>query len=82
MLTRLRELCGLDEARYYINMKTRGNTVSSSIPIAIMDAVAEGFLQKGESSLLVGFGVGLSWAGCRIVLPSDVVFFDDTPQTN
>lgn len=80
MLTRLQELCGLEKARYYINMKERGNTVSSSIPIAMMDAVTDGFLKKGESSLLIGFGVGLSWAGCRIVLPPDVVFYDDTPR--
>ena len=73
MLDRLQELCGLENARYYNNMRTRGNTVSSSIPIAILDALAEGFLTPGESALLVGFGVGLSWGACRVELPKNFV---------
>lgn len=73
MLDRLQELCDLGSARYYNNMRTRGNTVSSSIPIAILDALSERFFRPGESSLLVGFGVGLSWGACRVVLPDDFV---------
>ena len=71
MLSRLQDLCHLEGARYFSNMLTRGNSVSSSIPLAIHDAVTEGFIHQGESALLVGFGVGLSWAGCRIRLPED-----------
>ncbi|MBR2586523.1 MAG: ketoacyl-ACP synthase III, partial [Thermoguttaceae bacterium] len=71
MLSRLQDLCHLEGARYFSNMLTRGNSVSSSIPLAIHDAVTEGFIHPGESALLVGFGVGLSWAGCRVRLPED-----------
>lgn len=73
MLDRLRELCGLENARYYNNMLHRGNTVSSSVPIAILDAMAEDFIHRGDGLLLVGFGVGLSWGACRVVLPDDFI---------
>ncbi|MBR6481240.1 MAG: hypothetical protein IKT12_06005, partial [Thermoguttaceae bacterium] len=85
MLARLRELCGLENDRYYVNMRERGNTVSSSIPIALIDAVNEGFIRRGESAVLVGFGVGLSWGACRIELDDDLILTvsahpPDTPQ--
>lgn len=71
MLDRLRELCGLENERYYSDMLYRGNTVSSSVPLAILDAIEDGFLLPGESALLVGFGVGLSWGACRVRVPDD-----------
>lgn len=40
-----------------------GNTVSSTIPIALYHAMKEGKVRKGDLVLLAGFGVGLSWAG-------------------
>lgn len=73
MLSRLRELCELDESRFFSDMQTRGNTVSSSIPIAMADAFEQGMLRPNESVMLVGFGVGLSWAGCIISLPENFV---------
>jgi 3-oxoacyl-[acyl-carrier-protein] synthase-3 len=41
-----------------------GNTVSSTIPILIRDLRQAGRLCQGMKTLLVGFGVGLSWGGC------------------
>jgi 3-oxoacyl-[acyl-carrier-protein] synthase-3 len=41
-----------------------GNTVSSTIPILIRDLRESGRLKPGTQTMLVGFGVGLSWAGC------------------
>ncbi|MDR2643181.1 MAG: ketoacyl-ACP synthase III [Planctomycetaceae bacterium] len=73
MLQRLRELCGIDESKYFNNMLNRGNTVSSSIPIAIVDAWNEGMLRPNEFVMLVGFGVGLSWSGAIIKLPENFV---------
>lgn len=43
-----------------------GNTVSSTIPIALAEARNNGRLRPGMRILLVGFGVGLSWAGCLL----------------
>ncbi len=74
MLDRLRDLCCIDKNKYFNNMLDRGNTVSSSIPIAIIDAMASGFLRKEQLALLIGFGVGLSWGGCLIRLPEHFRF--------
>jgi 3-oxoacyl-[acyl-carrier-protein] synthase-3 len=41
-----------------------GNTVSSTIPIAMCEALKSGKLKKSMTTLLAGFGVGLSWGGC------------------
>ena len=71
MLDRLRDLCELDEARFFNDMTERGNTVSSSIPIAMIDATAAGLLKPGSVALLVGFGVGLSWGACFVRLPEN-----------
>jgi 3-oxoacyl-[acyl-carrier-protein] synthase-3 len=48
------------------NIASVGNTVSASIPIALRDAELAGRLAKGMRVLLVGFGVGLSWAACLV----------------
>ena len=69
MLERLQELCNLDPTRYYNNVLTRGNTVSSSVPIAMMDALDEGILRPGHTAMLVGFGVGLSWGATLVRIP-------------
>ena len=61
MLDRLRDLCEIDPAKYFNDVSTRGNTVSSTIPIATIDAVKTGLVTPGSCALLVGFGVGLSW---------------------
>ncbi|MDR1486350.1 MAG: ketoacyl-ACP synthase III [Planctomycetaceae bacterium] len=73
MLQRLRELCGIDESKYFNNMLNRGNTVSSSIPIAIVDAWNAGMLRPNEFVMLVGFGVGLSWGGAIIKLTENFI---------
>jgi 3-oxoacyl-[acyl-carrier-protein] synthase-3 len=49
-------------------MKNTGNTVSSSIPIALSEAIKSGNAKKGDTILLAGFGVGLSWAATIIKL--------------
>lgn len=51
-----------------IHLDKCGNTVSSTIPIAIYHALKEGKVKKGDRILLAGFGVGLSWAGTVIEL--------------
>ncbi|HKC67123.1 MAG TPA: ketoacyl-ACP synthase III [Bacteroidia bacterium] len=49
-------------------MENVGNTVSSTIPIALYEAMQCGKAKKGDTILLVGFGVGLSWAATTITL--------------
>lgn len=62
MLNFIRKKLKIDEDRFYLFMKTVGNTVSSTIPIALFEAKNENKL-KGNI-LLAGFGVGYSWGGC------------------
>lgn len=54
----------LTEARMPILLEDYGNTVSSTIPILIDHLRRKGQLVPGMRNMLVGFGVGWSWAGC------------------
>ena len=64
MLESLRRKLRIPEERFEINMADYGNTVSSTIPIALRGAIAAGRIRAGMRVMLVGFGVGLSWGGC------------------
>jgi 3-oxoacyl-[acyl-carrier-protein] synthase-3 len=50
----------LEKSKVYFNIEKIGNTVSSSIPIAIYKLIKKKRLKKNSKILLVGFGVGLS----------------------
>jgi 3-oxoacyl-[acyl-carrier-protein] synthase-3 len=43
-----------------------GNTSSSTIPIALVDAIREKKIKKGDLLLLVAFGGGFTWGGLVI----------------
>src|SRR5262245_21643371 len=64
MLDQLRERMGISPERFPIALQDVGNTVSSTIPILIDTLRRDGRLKRGIRSMLVGFGVGWSWAGC------------------
>jgi 3-oxoacyl-[acyl-carrier-protein] synthase III len=64
MLDHLRERLSLDREHTPEALEDYGNTVSSTIPILIHDLRQSGRLRPGKQTLLIGFGVGLSWAGC------------------
>jgi 3-oxoacyl-[acyl-carrier-protein] synthase III len=64
MLSRLRERLDVDEQRLPLMLENCGNTVSSTLPILLHELRSSGRLRPGTRSMLVGFGVGLSWAGC------------------
>lgn len=63
MLDALRRKCKIPEEKFVIEIDTVGNTVSSTIPIAIARARQSGRIKAGDLALLLGFGVGYSWAG-------------------
>jgi 3-oxoacyl-[acyl-carrier-protein] synthase III len=62
MLEALRRKLEIPPERFYVNMAD-ANTVSSTIPIALRRAADKGILRPGMRVLLLGFGVGYSWAG-------------------
>ena len=64
MINYLRKLMCIDKDKFYVFMDKVGNTVSSTIPIALVEAKKEGRLHG--KVLLAGFGVGLSWGGTII----------------
>ena len=64
MINYLRKLLDIDKDKFYIFMEKVGNTVSSTIPIALCEARKEDRLHGHV--LLAGFGVGLSWGGVML----------------
>ena len=64
MINYLRKLLDIDKDKFYIFMEKVGNTVSSTIPIALCEARKEDKLHG--NILLAGFGVGLSWGGVML----------------
>ena len=59
MMNYLRKLIDIEQDKFYYCIEKVGNTVSSTIPIALYEASKEGKLSGNV--LLAGFGVGYSW---------------------
>jgi len=72
MLDALRKQCKIPPERFVIDLEDKGNTVGSTIPIALVEASRKGFIKPNARVMLVGFGVGLSWAGALSVLPESL----------
>lgn len=60
MLDYIRKRCKINEDKFFISITDIGNTVSSTIPIALQRAFNDGKIKKGDKVILAGFGVGLS----------------------
>ena len=63
LLNFLRKKIRIPEEKFYYYIENVGNTVSSTIPIALYEAIKEKKVAKGSKVLIAGFGVGYSWAG-------------------
>jgi 3-oxoacyl-[acyl-carrier-protein] synthase-3 len=66
MLDHLRRKMRIAPERFVIAMEEVGNTVSSSIPLALLEAQKRGQLPPGALVMLVGFGVGYSWGATLV----------------
>ena len=66
MLDFLRKKIKIEEKKFYYCMADYGNTVSSSIPIALKEAITDKTISNGNKILIAGFGVGYSWGGTVI----------------
>jgi 3-oxoacyl-[acyl-carrier-protein] synthase-3 len=53
---------GIPEEKAVVVIDRYGNTSSASIPLALVDALDAGRLNKGDNVLLTGFGGGMTWA--------------------
>jgi 3-oxoacyl-[acyl-carrier-protein] synthase-3 len=69
MLEHLRKKMKIPQEKFCLSMAESGNTVSSTIPIALRHALTEGRLHRGDRVMLVGFGVGYSWGACLLEWP-------------
>lgn len=63
MLNFVRKKIKIPEEKFYYYMEKVGNTVSSTIPIALCEAIRDKTIQPGQKVLIAGFGVGYSWGG-------------------
>lgn len=63
MLNTIRKVCVLPKDKFYVNLEVTGNTVSSTVMIALKQCLDAGIIHKGMSVMVAGFGVGLSWGG-------------------
>jgi 3-oxoacyl-[acyl-carrier-protein] synthase-3 len=71
MLDHLRQKLGVPPEKMVWFLENTGNTVSSSIPLALEHAAAAGRFAPGQRVLLAGFGVGYSWGGALLEWPGD-----------
>jgi 3-oxoacyl-[acyl-carrier-protein] synthase-3 len=66
MLEHLRKKLRIPKSKFFLHLSDCGNTVSSTIPIALKSALDEGVLRSGQRVMVVGFGVGYSWAAALL----------------
>ena len=64
----LRKKINIPKNIFCENLLLKGNTVSTTIPIAIKDSLEGKFIKRNNKVLLVGFGVGYSWSGTIITI--------------
>lgn len=66
MLEALRKKLKVSEAQFPIHVEDCGNTVSSTIPLTLAAMRESGCFETEKKLMLIGFGVGYSWAGCML----------------
>ncbi|PPR15816.1 MAG: 3-oxoacyl-[acyl-carrier-protein] synthase 3 [Alphaproteobacteria bacterium MarineAlpha9_Bin3] len=66
ILRQLKFKLEIPDDKWFQNIKNIGNTVSATIPIAIKQSIDRGLYKPNMKIMLIGFGVGLSIAGCII----------------
>lgn len=68
MLDFLQQKCELQGLPFWNHSESCGNTVSCSIPLALGQLLSSEEARNLKNTMLVGFGVGLSWGGCLVNL--------------
>ncbi|HEX6974811.1 MAG TPA: beta-ketoacyl-ACP synthase III [Vicinamibacterales bacterium] len=60
IITAAAERLGLPDSKVIINLEMYGNTTAATIPLALVDAVRQGRLKKGDLVLLASVGAGFT----------------------
>jgi 3-oxoacyl-[acyl-carrier-protein] synthase-3 len=68
MVDALQKKLGLPDEKVPRRYEEIGNTVSSTIPFVLAGLQEQGQLSEGARIMLIGFGVGLSWAAATITI--------------
>lgn len=63
VLNTLRQKLEIPKNKFYYNFQNLGNTVSNTIPIALIDSYKKKLIPKKKPVLIIGFGVGYSVCG-------------------
>jgi 3-oxoacyl-[acyl-carrier-protein] synthase-3 len=63
MLDMLRKKLHIAESKFVLDMEETGNTVSSTLPVALARLAERDPPRASRRIMLLGFGVGYSWAG-------------------
>lgn len=66
MLEHLRDKLKIPADKFWIDLENYGNTVSSTIPIALESAKNSEAIKSGDNVAVIGFGVGYSWSAAMI----------------
>lgn len=61
IIKELQKRLKLNDKQVVIDMQDYGNTIQSTVPIALKNLFATNTLQKGDILIFSGYGVGLSW---------------------
>ena len=68
MLNTIRKVCALPKEKFYVDLLTTGNTVSSTVLIGLKNCISNSVINSGDKVMVAGFGVGLSWGGAILKL--------------
>lgn len=68
VLRSLQRKCNISDNQFITCLENTGNTVSSSIPLALEQARKHQRVTPGQTIMLVSFGVGLSWGATVLTL--------------
>jgi 3-oxoacyl-[acyl-carrier-protein] synthase-3 len=72
MLDFMRRRIKASKEKFYIDLEDGGNTVSNTIPIALKRLVENNKGHGKAKIVIIGFGVGLSWAGGVIEIDMNI----------
>ena len=59
-------MAGIEREKAFVNIQKYGNTSAATVPIALCEAVEQGFIKPNANILTAAFGAGLTWGAGHI----------------
>ena len=60
------DFAGISQEKAFVNIQKYGNTSAATVPIALCEAVEQGFVKPNMNILVAAFGAGLTWGAGMI----------------